>query len=76
MADENKTAESKPANKQETASDGFKAQLLAKLWKRPIPDTNPVQFQRCTRGAIINVTQEEFDSLNAFRPTLKKVEEV
>jgi hypothetical protein len=52
-----------------------KVRLLARLWMRPVPDTSPIKYQRYQKGAVLEVSEEEFTQLNAFRKTFEEVEE-
>lgn len=83
MADDNAAQAAPKANDNNkgatTASDTTtgetkQVRLLARLWMRPIPNTSPVRYQRYRKGSVLEVSQEEFDQLNAFRKTFEEVE--
>lgn len=63
----------KPAVKKDDAPVGIKVRLVAKLWKRQVPGSNPPKHVRYKHGDTLTVTQGEFDALNVFKPCVEKV---
>lgn len=76
MADESKTQNTNTAKAEEKEKpEGRKVRLLAKSYMQP-NGTKPETFTRFQQGAVLYVSDAEFELCNEFKPSFEDVDGV
>lgn len=74
MADAPANQENKKAAQSSDEGGTKEVELLARFYMQPVPDTKPQKYRRYNKGAILTVTDAEFELGNQFKPSFKEVE--